>query len=66
MPEQFLCDACAERLHVDLLCAEMASEVTLLCVQCCGCPEHHQDDIAGTVVYPWHGLASEHRARRHQ
>lgn len=67
MPDHFICDACAARQHVDLLCAVLARPDWLPCVRCCACESHRVDDIAGTVIFPWRGLdASEHRTRRHR
>lgn len=53
MPSTFGCDACDEVLPLDLLCHATASEVTLLCLRCCGCLDHGvQDDVEGTVIWP--------------
>jgi hypothetical protein len=66
-PEQFICDACLQRLPCHMWCVETADAVTLLCLRCCPCPSHLNDDPGGTVVFPWRGLHhSEARTRRHQ
>lgn len=69
MPQHFVCDACQERQHVDLLCTTTSDAVSLYCVRCCTCPVHSSHDLDGTVVFDntmtWRGLHdSPSRARR--
>lgn len=71
MPEAFVCDACSERLHLELLCTEGSNAVSLYCMRCCQCDGHRVDDPGGHAVLAgtpltWRGLHdSEHRTRRH-
>lgn len=51
MPEQFVCDACATRHHLDLLCPGSLRRQGCLCVRCCGCDVHRLDDPGGIAVF---------------
>jgi hypothetical protein len=73
MPQFFVCDACTERQHLDVLCTATASPAQLLCGRCCGCSGHRRDDPGGIAVFAaqagrltWCGLDGRAgRARKH-
>lgn len=57
MPTTFECDACHQDQPVDWLCPATSSDVFLWCLVCCGCDVHGNQDVEGTIIWPWRGLA---------
>lgn len=60
----FGCTTCHVMEVLDLLCFPTRRGGQLLCVRCCGCETHQQDDIDGTVIWPRRGEEASSPDRR--